>query len=237
MSNQPLVDPAFFRSVPFGGAFVAAVTAFLALSGFLFLNTLYLQDVRGFSALHAGLLTVPMAAGTAIASPLSGRLTVAYGPRRPLIAAGGLIAAAAVMLTSLTPATALPVLLVAYLLFGAGFGLVNAPITDTAVSGMPRAQAGVSAAITTTGRQIGNSLGVAVLGSVVTAHAHGPIRAGFTPASHLGWWVLAGCGALIAALGIGTTTGRAIATATRITARFFPAEPASPTVPAAAAPR
>jgi EmrB/QacA subfamily drug resistance transporter len=217
--DQPLLDPLFFRSVPFTGAFVAAVVAFLALSGFLFLNTLYLQDVRGYSALHAGLLTVPMAAGTAIASPLSGRLTATYGPRRPLVAAGVLVAAGAVMLTGLTQATALPVPLVAYLLFGAGFGLVNAPITATAVAGMPRAQAGVSAAITTTGRQIGNSLGVAVLGSVVTAHAGGSIR-GFAAASHIGWWVLAGCGALVAALGVWTTTGRATATAVRTTARF-----------------
>jgi EmrB/QacA subfamily drug resistance transporter len=224
--RQPLIDPAFFRSVPFTGAFIAAVTAFLALSGFLFLNTLYLQDVRGYSALHAGLLTVPMAGGTAIASTISGRLTASRGARVPLVAAGVLIAAAAAMLCALTPATALPVLLVAYLLFGAGFGMVNAPITDTAVSGMPRAQAGVSAAITTTGRQIGNSLGVAVLGSILTAHAHGPIRAGFTTASHLGWWILVGCGALIAALGVLATTGRAAATAARVAARF-PAEPVS----------
>ena len=73
--DQPLVDPVFFRSIPFTGAFITAVTAFLALSGFLFLNTLYLQDVRGCSALQAGLLTVPMAVGTAIASTVSGRLT------------------------------------------------------------------------------------------------------------------------------------------------------------------
>ena len=52
--DEPLVDPVFFRSVPFTGAFVVAVTAFVVLSGFLFLNTLYLQDVRGCSALHAG---------------------------------------------------------------------------------------------------------------------------------------------------------------------------------------
>ena len=68
--DQPLVDPLFFRSVPFTGSFVAAVTAFVVLSGFLFLNTLYLQDVRNCSPLHAGLLTAPMAVGIALASPL-----------------------------------------------------------------------------------------------------------------------------------------------------------------------
>jgi EmrB/QacA subfamily drug resistance transporter len=236
--EQPLIDPAFFRSVPFTGAFIAAVTAFLALAGFLFLNTLYLQDVRGYSALHAGLLTVPMAGGTAIASTVSGRLTAAYGPRRPLTAAGVLIASAAMMLTTLTQTTALPVLLAAYLLFGIGFGLVNAPITDTAVSGMPRAQAGVSAAVTTTGRQIGNSLGVAVLGSIVTAHTHSEVRNGFTDASHPAWWILSGCGALIAALGILTTTVRATSAAARIAARFtVTTATAEPTPPVRAAER
>jgi len=128
------------------------------------------------------------------------------------------------VLTKLTPATPLPVLLFAYLLFGTGFGLVNTPITNTAVTGMPRGQAGMSAAIATTGRQFGNSLGVAVLGSIVTAHTGGPIRVEFTPASHTGWWIVAGCGTLIAALGILTTTGSATASAARIAARF-PAEP------------
>ncbi|MER5347654.1 MFS transporter [Streptomyces mirabilis] len=222
--EQPLADPVFFRSVPFTGSFITAVTASIVLSGFLFLNTLYLQDVRGCSALHAGLLTVPMAAGIAIASPLSGRLTARRGPRPPLVAAGLLIAAAALTLTTLTPTTPWAVLLAAYVLLGVGFGLVNAPITSTAVAGMPRAQAGVSAAITTTGRQVGNNLGVAVLGSIVTARSQAPGRAGFAVASHPGWWILTGCGLLIAAIGLATTTRRATATATRVAARF-PADP------------
>jgi len=224
--EQPLVDPVFFRSVPFTGSFVAAVTAFLVLSGFLFLNTLYLQDVRGYSALHAGLLTMPLAAGTAIASPLSGRLTALRGPRPPLVAAGLLIAAATLTLTTLTPATPWAVLLVAYVLLGIGFGLVNAPITSTAVAGMPRAQAGVSAAITTTGRQVGNNLGVAVLGAIVSARTQAPGRAGFAAASHPAWWILTACGLLITVMGLATTTPRATATAARVAARF-PTDPAT----------
>ncbi|MEZ0065037.1 EmrB/QacA subfamily drug resistance transporter [Streptacidiphilus sp. MAP12-20] len=218
--EQPLVDPVFFRSVPFTGSFVAAVTAFLVLSGFLFLNTLYLQDVRGYSALHAGLLTVPLAAGTALASPLSGRLTAARGPRPPLVAAGLLIAAAALTLTTLNATTPWAVLLTAYVLLGMGFGLVNAPITSTAVAGMPRTQAGVSGAITATGRQVGNNLGVAVLGSIVTAHTRAPGRAGFAAASHPGWWILASGGLVIATIGVATTTRRATDSAARVATRF-----------------
>ncbi|MEY9871672.1 EmrB/QacA subfamily drug resistance transporter [Streptacidiphilus sp. MAP12-33] len=228
--EQPLVDPVFFRSVPFTGAFVVAVTAFFVLSGFLFLNTLYLQEVRGYSALHAGLLTVPIAAGIALASPLSGRLTAARGARPPLVAAGLLIAAAALTLTTLSPTSPWAVLLTAYVLLGTGFGLVNTPITSTAVAGMPRAQAGVSAAITTTGRQVGNNLGVAVLGSIVAARSGAASRADFTAASHPGWWLLAAGGLLITVIGLAATTRRATATAARVSAHF----PDTPAAEAAA---
>ena len=230
--DQPLIDPSFFRSIPFAGATVTAVAAFVALAGFLFLNTLYLQDILGYSALHAGLLTVPMAAAAAIASPISGRLTARSGARLPLVGAGILLTVAAIVLTTVTPTTPLPVLLVAYTLFGTGFGLVNTPITNAAVSGMPRAQAGVSAAIASTGRQIGNSLGVAVLGAIVTAH--GPENGGFAEASRLGWWIIAGCGAVVVALGVLTTTGRANASAARIAARFSPGQQVERQVGAAA---
>ena len=220
---EPLINLKFFRSTPFSGATVIAVAAFVALSGFLFLNTLYLQDVRGYSALHAGLLTLPMAACTAVFAPVSGRLVGGRGARLPLLAAGLLVAAASVVLATVTPDTGLTVLMIAYVLFGIGFGLVNAPITNTAVSGMPRAQAGVAAAVASTSRQVGNSLGVAVVGSIVTAQVHGPMRDGFTGASHVGWWILVGCGVLITTLGILTTTTRAKESAER-TAALFPSE-------------
>ena len=64
--------------------------------------------------------------------------------------------------------------MISYLLFGLGFGLVNAPITNTAMAGMPRAQAGVAAAVASTSRQVGSSLGVAVIGSVVVSGAARP---------------------------------------------------------------
>jgi EmrB/QacA subfamily drug resistance transporter len=79
--REPLIDVRFFRSAPFSGATVIAISAFAALGGFLFLNTLYLQDVRGYSALHAGLYTLPMAAMTVVFAPLSGRIAGARGCR------------------------------------------------------------------------------------------------------------------------------------------------------------
>jgi EmrB/QacA subfamily drug resistance transporter len=205
--NEPLVEVRLFRSAPFSGATAIAVLAFASLGGFLFLNTLYLQDVRGLSAFHAGLYTLPMAGMTMICAPISGRLVASRGPRGPLVAAGVAITVATLMLTRLQADTSLAWLFTAYTIFGFGFGMVNAPITNTAVSGLPREQAGVAAAFASTSRQIGSTLGVAVIGSAVTARVIGNFRTGFPAASHVGWWILTGCALAVLILGL-LTTGR-----------------------------
>jgi EmrB/QacA subfamily drug resistance transporter len=205
--TDPLLDLRFFRSPPFSGATVIAICAFAALAGFLFLNTLYLQDVRGLSPLAAGLCTVPMAAMTLVFAPLSGRIVAERGPRLPLLIAGSAMVASAVLLSGLANDTPYAVLIVAYLLFGLGFGMVNAPITNTAVSGMPRAQAGVAAGVASTSRQIGQTLGVAVVGISATSGVHGSLQSGFAAASHFGWWIIVGCGIAVFFLGL-LTTGR-----------------------------
>ncbi|MFI7697283.1 MFS transporter [Nonomuraea sp. NPDC049655] len=218
--TDPLIDLRFFRSAPFTGATVIAVCGFSALAGFLFVNTLYLQDVLGLSALHAGLYTLPMAGLTVVCAPLSGRIVGTAGPRVPLVVAGVTMAASGLIMTGLAADTPTWRLMAAYVLFGVGFGMLNAPITNTAVSGMPRAQAGVAAAVASTSRQIGQSLGVAVIGSLVTSAVAGPFAAGFPQASHIGWWIVAGCGLAILLLGILTTTGWARRSATRTAERL-----------------
>ncbi len=219
---EPLIDLRFFRSAPFSGATVIAVSAFAALGGFLFLNTLYLQEVRGYSPFHAGLYTLPMAAMTIVFAPLSGRVVGARGPRLPLIVAGIAITASGIMLTGLTATTSTSWLIITYLVFGLGFGVVNAPITNTAVSGMPRSQAGVAAAVASTSRQVGSSLGVAVMGSAVISAMTGPLQLGFASASHVGWWIIAGCGASVLSVGLLTSGRWARRTADRTAALFAP---------------
>jgi EmrB/QacA subfamily drug resistance transporter len=218
--QDPLLDVRFFRSIPFSGATMVAVSAFAGLAGFLLLSTIYLQDVRGLPAVRAGLYMLPMATMTAVCSPLSGRIVGARGPRLPMIGAGIAITISAITLTKLTAHTSPASLVVSYLLFGLGFGLVNAPITNTAMAGMPRAQAGVAAAVASTSRQVGSSLGVAVIGSVVVSAMAGPIKTSFVPASHAGWWVIAGCGLSVLALGVITTGPWARHTAELVAAQF-----------------
>ena len=208
--REPLIDMRYFRSVPFSGAALIGVVALATLGGFLFLNTLYLQDVRGYSALHAGLLTIPMAAMLGVFSTVSGRLVASRGPRPALMMSGALIGVGAVMLIGLSAHTAVWYLIVAYLIYGAGAGLVSAPITNTALSGMPRDQAGVAGAIASTFRQTGAAVGVAVTGAIVASSS-----VGFVHASHAAWAVGAGCGVIVVLLGMFSTGRWALATAER----------------------
>jgi EmrB/QacA subfamily drug resistance transporter len=195
--HEPLIDLRFFRSAPFSSATLIAVCSFSAFSGFLFLNTLYLQDVRGLSAFQTGLYTLPLALATILCSPFSGRLVGAHGTRPSLLASGAATIASALLMTRLTATTPMPLLLLTYVVFGIGFGMVNAPITHTAVSGMPKAQAGLAAAVASTSRQIGASLGVALAGTLLGAHMHD----GFARASHPFWWLVTGGGSAVVLLG------------------------------------
>ena len=212
---EPLIDLRFFRSVPFSSAALIAVAAFAALGGFLFLNTLYLQDVRGLSPLQAGLDTLPMAAMTMLLPPLSGRIVGRRGARLPLVVAGVTLTASCLMLVGLSATTPFTWLFTAYVIFGIGFGFVNPPITNAAVSGMPRAQAGVASGIASTSRQIGATLGVAVAGAIVSSSLSKGGHMDFALASRAAWWVLAACGAMVLLLGLVATTKWARATADR----------------------
>jgi EmrB/QacA subfamily drug resistance transporter len=203
--REPLLELRFFRSVPFSSASVIAVCAFAALGGFLFLNTLYLQEVRGLSALQAGLCTLPIAAMTLIFAPISGRIVGRRGPRIGLLVGGAGIALGGGLLTGLGAHTSIVSLVPAYVIFGIGFGMVNPPITNTAVLGMPAAQAGVAAAVASTSRQLGQTLGVAVVGAVA-AGGLAAVGPGFVQASHAAWWIVTGCGVAVFALGLASTT-------------------------------
>src|SRR5262249_50515141 len=133
--REPMLDLRLFRSLPFSAATLIAVVAFAAFNGFLFLNSLYLQESRGMRASLAGLATLPIAVALMVCSPISGRLVGAGRIRRALVVSGAAMAIGALLLTQLAPDTSIAYLVVAYAIFGVGLGTVNAPITNTAVSG------------------------------------------------------------------------------------------------------
>ena len=198
--QDPLLDLRFFRSVPFSSATLMAISCFASFAALLFLNALYLQQVQGLSPFKTGLCTLPLAVMITLCAPLSGRLVARFGPRPSLLISGGSIVVSALLLTHLSVATPLLLLTFSYGLFGLGIGMVNPAITNSAVAGMPLDQAGVAAAIASTGRQVGAALGVAIAGTIVAANRGNGPR--FAQATHPIWWAITACGALVLTLGL-----------------------------------
>lgn len=207
---EPLIDLRFFRSAPFAIATLLAVVSFASFNGTLFLSSLYLQTARGLTASHAGLCLLPIAVALAICSPLSGRLVGTDHVRLALVVAGSALMIGALLFVGLDLATPLGQLVAGFGVFGIAIGMINAPITNAAVSGMPRAQAGVASALASTSRQVGATLGIALSGSIVGVSAS---DSRFSYATRPFWWIVLAGGAAIVVLGVIATSARARASA------------------------
>jgi len=213
--RDPFIDLRFFRSIPFASATMIAVCAFAVYGAFLFMMSLYLQGERHYSAVHTGLLYLPIAGSSLLFSPLSGRLVGRFGARPSLLVAGVMITTATLLLTRLNAATHVSALIGMFAVFGIGFAMVNAPITTAAVSGMPTDRAGAASAVASTSRQVGVSIGVALCGSLAGA-ALTETGTDFAAASRPLWFVAAALGVVITALAIVSTSSPAIRSAERV---------------------
>jgi EmrB/QacA subfamily drug resistance transporter len=177
--DEPLIDLGFFRDRQFSGAVFLAAATFFTYGGFIYFNALFLQDIRGYSALAAGFLSLPAAVPALIGGPLSGYLVGTRGPRGVLVAGMLVLAAGAGSLALLPEDTAVGWLLAAYTVVGFGYAVLSAPVSTVAVSSMPRDQAGVAAGIASAARNVGIVFGIAVLGAIV--HSRVPVL--LTPAT------------------------------------------------------
>ncbi|GLZ09244.1 MFS transporter [Actinomadura sp. NBRC 104412] len=217
--TDPLLELRLFRSVPFTSAILMALFGLCGFGAFMFVTTLYLQNVRGMAALTTGLTLIPVGGLVLVLSPFTGRLVGARGPRLPLLVAGVALAVAGVASLRLGPATPLTAVAATYLLVGLFLSTVNPPITNTAVSGMPRSMDGVAGSLASAGRQTGTTLGVAIAGTIVgSSLAHGGTA--FTGAAHGIWWMMFALGLGIVVLSLLSTAPWAMHTATRAAALF-----------------
>jgi MFS family permease len=138
-----------------------------------------------------------------------------FGSRPSLLISGVLLTTASVMLMFLTPGTPILSLLLVFAVYGIGFAMVNAPVTNAAVSGMPRDRAGAASAITSTSRQVGVSIGVALCGSVAGA-ALAATHVGFTESARPLWIINVVLGLVITVLAVTSTSARAKLSAQRL---------------------
>jgi EmrB/QacA subfamily drug resistance transporter len=165
----PLLDFGLFRNRRFTAASLAITLGFFALFGFIFLVTQYLQLVKGYSALQAGVRTVPFALAMAAGAVTAPRAVRRVGTKLVVAAGLSLMAGGFAVAATNQASTPYPVIGAAMLLMGFGLGAATSPTTESILGALPRAHAGIGSAVNDTTRQVGGTLGVAVLGSVMAS--------------------------------------------------------------------
>jgi MFS family permease len=145
----------------------AAMT--FGMYGMLFATTLYLQSVRGASAVIAGLQLLPMSFAFIITSQVAGRLQQRFGARAFMASGMGTMAAGMFVLATMVLRESLPLMLVSFVLLGIGMGLNTATVVGATVAGAPAEKAGVASALANAARMVGATLGVALLGALLPA--------------------------------------------------------------------
>ncbi len=168
-SSHPMVDLRVFANARFSAASFAVTMIFFALFGWLFLFTQQMQFVLGYSALQAGVRTLPFAVAMAATSAVSAKLAARAGTKLSVAAGLAFMAAGFGLMTTSTVHTGYPFLALASVILAIGMGLAMAPATESIMGSLPPAQAGVGSAVNDTTREIGGAIGIAVMGSVASS--------------------------------------------------------------------
>lgn len=179
---HPLIDVRVFTHRAFSAATTAVGLIFLVLFGSLFALTQFLQLVHGFSPLGAGLRALPFGFAVMVTAPISSLLVKRFGVR--LVIPVGLLSMGSglFVLTSATATIGLLHLSIGTALMGAGMGLVLAPASESMMSVLPVEQSGVGSAVNDTIQEFGGSLGVAMIGSIVSAAYRSQMHSAHLPA-------------------------------------------------------
>jgi EmrB/QacA subfamily drug resistance transporter len=168
-SDHPSLDVGLFRNPRFSAAVGSVGLVFFAAMGTMFFLAFFLQLVRGLSPLQAGLMMTPFAAAQLLFAPRSAAMVKRYGPKAVCATGLALVAVGLAGFTFIAASTPLWVIGVFAFIQGAGMANVMPPATESIMSSLPREKAGVGSAVGNTVRQIGGALGIAVLGSVLSA--------------------------------------------------------------------
>jgi DHA2 family methylenomycin A resistance protein-like MFS transporter len=165
--REPMLPLGLFRNRVFSVGNVAGLLLFFTMLGTFFFVTQFLQAVQGYSALEAGLRTLPTTMGVFLIAPIAGMLTARLGPRLPTVLGALLAAIALLLVTRMEPDSSYGTLWWDFGMLGIGFGLMISPLAAAVLSATPPERAGLGSSVNNTSRQVGGALGVAVLGSFV----------------------------------------------------------------------
>jgi EmrB/QacA subfamily drug resistance transporter len=173
---DPLVDLDLFRLRAYDGALTANLVMNLAFGGLSYLLVLWLQNVRGYGAVEAGLLMLPSTLGIFVFIPQGARLAKRWGGRAPVLVGLFVLAAGLAVLGLLSADSTLWLLATGLLVVGIGLGVLSTPISDTAVGEVPIDLAGAAAGVFKMSSMVGGALGVAVLSALTRGFSGGATR-------------------------------------------------------------
>ena len=171
--RAPMLDLTLFRSGTYAGANLAMLLVALAMFGVFFFVSLYMQNVLGYSAVQAGAAFLPMTVLIILVAPVAGKLSDRHGSR--WLMSGGMVLLGIQLLyfSQLGPDAGFWNLLPAFLVGGLGMALSMTPTAAAATRAVPVEKSGVGAAVLNAMRQVGGSLGIALMGAIVAREAGG----------------------------------------------------------------
>jgi MFS family permease len=190
-----MVDLSMFRRREFSGGSGTMMIWSFGILGIYFFTSLYLQQTLGFSPVKAGLAFVPMALCVAVFAAIAPRVEAVAGAHRTVAAGMAFMVVGLILFARLGLHTTYASLLPGFMLFGAGAGLMNVPLTNAVMQTVPQARAGVASALLNASREVAGLLGVTVIGAVLSTRQSAALRSGTDPVHafvdgyHLGLWV------------------------------------------------
>jgi EmrB/QacA subfamily drug resistance transporter len=201
--RAPMLDLSLFRSGTYAGANLVILLVALAMFGVFFFVSLYMQNILGYSAVQAGAAFLPMTIVIILTAPLAGKSSDRFGSRWLMTTGMTLIAAQLFYFSQLGSHSSFWRLLPALIVGGLGMSLTMTPSTAAATRAVPVEKAGMGAAVLNAFRQVGGSVGIALMGAIMASRAGGARTAeafmrGFEPAL-LTAGVIACAGAIVAA--------------------------------------
>ncbi|MCZ4512480.1 MFS transporter [Streptomyces sp. ActVer] len=168
-SSHPSIDVTYFKDKVFSAAISAIALVFFALMGVTFFAVFYTQSVRGYSPLQTGLLMLPLAVAQLVFAPRARLVVDRFGNKATTTGGMLLIAAMLAAFAGLEADTPIWILEVIFFLMGTGMAHIMTPTSVVIMQALPREKAGSASALSNTFRQVGGALGIAVLGSVLSA--------------------------------------------------------------------
>ncbi|WP_404188220.1 MFS transporter [Streptomyces tauricus] len=182
-SDHPSIDIDYFKNKVFSAAISAIALVFFALMGVTFFSVFYTQSVRGYSPLQTGLLMLPLAVAQLVFAPRARLVVDRFGNRATTTAGMLTIAAMLAAFAALDADTPIWILEVIFFLMGTGMAHIMTPTSVVIMQALPREKAGSASALSNTFRQVGGALGIAVLGSVLSAAYRSGIEDKLPPAA------------------------------------------------------